>query len=467
MKQIVVIVALLLGLASDAWAQTRIAFVAGVESMLVIRRASFVCWLAVTLVANVALAQTKIAFLVGVEKYEKDGFDLLNFAEDDAVALKDTLEDIGFECEQIVGKDATLEKIETGLARFYERSKRLKKEDVVIFFFSGHGIQKLVRRNVDGKTSEREEPFFCPVDAHKNDTSTLLSMNNVLKSIQDNSASSNNIILIDACRESLDKSGKSGMDGSKVVALSNKITLFFAAQSGQRSFESRELNHGVFTYYLIDGLRGAAADHDGEVTLTSLTNYVCKRVERDTPQLLGVIPSEAQLPNVVQNSRGSLVLRKSDKPAELRLGEKRPMTSGLAAKPAGSTDASEPKRFWTGKLPEPIAQKLLDRPVWRTAEAQAEIFQASSGEWYVIAVGKWKLSNRSPREACDVAAHGKLLEVFKGMDAQVVKKLTDDGLQKFVDTSSQGRVPQLPALTEWESDDKVYISVLFGTKIEK
>ena len=40
-------------------------------------------------------------------------------------------------------------------------------------------------------------------------------------------------------------------------------------------------NHGVFTYALLQGLRGAAKNRDGEVTVPDLMAYVAKEV----PQL--------------------------------------------------------------------------------------------------------------------------------------------------------------------------------------
>jgi hypothetical protein len=258
-----------------------------------------------------AWSQTKLAFLAGVERYEKDGFEPLNFAEDDALELKAELDKLGFTTTALVGKDATLTGLNRGLANLYASSKKLKREDVVLVFLSGHGVQKLVSRNIGGKAVEKEEPFFCPIDAHKNDIHTLLNLNDVLQRLRDDSGSGNNIVLMDACRESLDK-GK-GIDGSTIEALPNKLALFFAAQSGHRSYESRKLRHGIFTHYLLEGLRGKAADEDNEITLQGLTSYVSKRVQRDSPDLLDVKESEAQQPHLMGNLRGSLLLGKISK----------------------------------------------------------------------------------------------------------------------------------------------------------
>ncbi len=391
---------------------------------------------------EMAIAQTKIAFLAGVERYEKDGFDVLNYSEDDAIALKAMLEDIGFECEAIVGKGANLDNLNSGLTRLYERSKGLKKEDVVLVFFSGHGIQKLVRQTVNGKNVEKEEPFFCPIDAHKNDTKTLLNMNDVLKNLKDNSASSNNIVLIDACRESLDKGGKGGMDGASIDALTNKINLFFAAQSGHRSWESHRLKQGIFTYYLLEGLRGSAMDQDGEVTLSGLADYVCKRVERDSPELLGVDSSEAQLPNFVQNSRGSLVLRKFDKTspkmvsptltdAEEKISTVRnSIDMQFVGIPAGSfkmgSPSSEPGRFRDEGPQRSISISNFFLSVSEVSQNQ-----------YQAVMGKNPSILRQPQHPVESVSWEDAVEFCKRLSEQQLEK-------------DAGRSYRLPTEAEWE-----------------
>src|SRR4028118_1203029 len=43
---------------------------------------------------------------------------------------------------------------------------------------------------------------------------------------------------------------------------------------GQQSWEFPELGHGVFTYFLMRGLRGEAADAQGRIDVDSLYRYV-------------------------------------------------------------------------------------------------------------------------------------------------------------------------------------------------
>jgi uncharacterized caspase-like protein len=77
-------------------------------------------------------------------------------------------------------------------------------------------------------------------------------------------------------------------DAAKVVSLT-------AAEGGQVTGTLDEQGHGLFTYYLLRGLNGAAKDAEGRVTLRGLHEYLtpnvqdgARRQNRDqTPQLLG------------------------------------------------------------------------------------------------------------------------------------------------------------------------------------
>lgn len=261
--------------------------------------------------AQTALAQTKLAFVAGVERYNKSGLKNLEYAEDDAHKVKAALEALDFKTFEVIGENATLSQLNTELDRFVAATKKLNKTDIAIVYFSGHGAQKLVQRpTADGGTVEVEEPFFCPNDAIKADVSTLLSLNTLLRRLSDFSGSDRNIIILDACRDSADKSGKTGgIDGNK-IELSDKLALFFAAKSGQRSYESKQLGHGIFTHYLLEGLNGAAADSFDEITFQGLADYVSKQVERNSPRLLQVETVDAQTPNLMANLSGTIVLGK-------------------------------------------------------------------------------------------------------------------------------------------------------------
>ena len=249
-------------------------------------------------------AVRKLAFVAGVAKYQKDGFSDLDYAEDDARDLAAELEKHGFLVLRVVGQSATLEKLTTELTRFFAATKKLSKQDVVLVAFSGHGRQAL--------QGVQEHPFFCPRDAHQGDTATMLSLNWVMDRMKEDSASSQNLLLVDACRDNPSR-GVRGVDGSTVTGLPNKLSVLFSSSAGQQSYESDKIRHGVFMHSVLEGLRGKAADRDGEVTWIGLANYVMKQVPKEALRMV----EREQEPNLLGNLVRQPVLAKVTLPAPL------------------------------------------------------------------------------------------------------------------------------------------------------
>ncbi len=83
-----------------------------------------------------------------------------------------------------------------------------------------------------------------------------------------------------------------------VEASSGKIVSFAASNASQISGTDEDQGHGLFTYYLLRGLNGAAKGQDGKVTVKSLFDYLApnvadeaKRANRDqTPVLTAPRP---------------------------------------------------------------------------------------------------------------------------------------------------------------------------------
>ena len=58
-----------------------------------------------------------------------------------------------------------------------------------------------------------------------------------------------------------------------------------ASRASEVSEEREELGHGVFTYYLLEGLRGKAdLDGDGVITVDEVYAYVSRKVPEATGQ---------------------------------------------------------------------------------------------------------------------------------------------------------------------------------------
>jgi formylglycine-generating enzyme required for sulfatase activity len=281
-----------------------------------------------------APAVRKVAFLVGVSRYQKDGFEDLQFADDDARDLAAELKKHGFAVQSVVGPEATLRKITDELSRFFLATKKLSKEDVVMVSLSGHGRQSL-------KGTE-EHPYFCPYDAHYGDTDTLLSLNWVMDRLKEDSASSQNLLLVDACRDNPSRGGK-GIDGSTVTGLPNKLSVLFSSSAGKQSYESDQIRHGIFTHFVLDGLQGKAADRDGEVTWLGLSSYVMKHVRKEAPRLV----NREQEPNLLGNLVRQPVLAYVNGPVRVPSPVRPPQ---LLVSPFNESEAKLAQRAWSAYL---------------------------------------------------------------------------------------------------------------------
>jgi uncharacterized caspase-like protein len=238
----------------------------------------------------------KLAFVVGIADYQKDGLSNLRFADDDAEALQRVLrERMGFEVDALLREQATLAEFKQRWAAFLEKTKQLSKQDLVFVSLCGHGIQMEVDR--DGKLVS--EAFFCPYDARKTDSATLLSISELMASIERDSGSSQNLLAIDACRDDPSR-GARGLDGGTVKELPPKLSVLFACAGGQRSYEADQVKHGVFTYVLLDGLKGEAANKRGEITWGNLTAHCQSEVPLKLEELIPDLTT-VQRPHLLNN----------------------------------------------------------------------------------------------------------------------------------------------------------------------
>ena len=91
-------------------------------------------------------------------------------------------------------------------------------------------------------------------------------------------------IIIDAC-QSGSKIGRSSsfvMSRSfqeEMCSNSEGLAILTSCKNGQASYEYPEKNHGVFSYYLLEGLKGEAdTDKDCIITVPDANNYVSKKM---------------------------------------------------------------------------------------------------------------------------------------------------------------------------------------------
>jgi Caspase domain len=165
------------------------------------------------------------------------------------------------------------------------------ENDLVIIFFAGHGATER-----DTKSPDRDglEKYLLPHDTDPKDLySSAIPMREIAY-IFERMRSERLIFIADACYSgasggrTVNVTGmRSGLhDGflDRIASGKGKVILS-ASAANEVSVEKEELQHGVFTYYLLEGLRGAAdADRDGAVTVDEAYRYVSEKVPQATGQ---------------------------------------------------------------------------------------------------------------------------------------------------------------------------------------
>jgi len=158
-------------------------------------------------------------------------------------------------------KEATKTAILFQLNNFFSKAEAV---DVVLFYFSGHG----------GKG------FFCPYDANATNKNTLLSYDDLRKLLVGCKAK-RQLLIADACN-----SGAIRMSAPEtpVKREQGKELLFFlSSRNSQMSIELPKIKGGVFTYFLLQGLKGGAdSNRDRIITAKELFDFVSPKVKEGT-----------------------------------------------------------------------------------------------------------------------------------------------------------------------------------------
>jgi formylglycine-generating enzyme required for sulfatase activity len=285
----------------------------------------------------------KFALLVGVKHYDHSDFKILRYTENDVTDLAKLLQTNGYEvvllCDSVGAAD---EKRKPNKANIEREMKslldRCKRDDTVLLGFAGHGLQ----------FAGQDDCYFCPLDAKpfKDKAQSLLSLNMVYDEMRKSGAGAK-LLLVDACRNDPSPDRGRGIDNDNAPSPPKGIGVLFSCSAGERAYEPDALKHGIFFYYVLEGLRGEAKDpRDEEVTWDTLRAYVKKQVSRELPKLE---KDQAQHPQ----EKGEL---SGDSPVLVALNTKKappPLKAPFTAK-----EAKEAQEIWAKHLGRKVVEEV-------------------------------------------------------------------------------------------------------------
>ncbi len=224
------------------------------------------------------------AIIMGISKYKY--VRPLAYADKDALLFKDYLKSPGGGSVKEDNIFALLND-QANNANFWSKgfqwlkAKQLQKGDKLFIYLAGHG-----------DAIDEDQFFFlgydCNPQGDKNNylVAGTIQLYNLKKKIVNETAKGVDVFFImDACRSNELPGGKEGQNFLN-TAISEKQAgevIMLATGAGQESLEDISIGngHGLFTYYLVDGLNGVAdsiGGSDKKVTFREIQAYVDKNV---------------------------------------------------------------------------------------------------------------------------------------------------------------------------------------------
>ncbi|MEK7449498.1 MAG: caspase family protein [Planctomycetota bacterium] len=239
--------------------------------------------------------------VIGISNYEDPNIKDLPYAEEDARAIleffrENTRSPVKPEnITSITGKEATAKNIRKAIGQL---AKKSKKEDMVIFYYAGHG-------DVGKHPNQGVEYYLIPVDAEKEDLfSTAMELSEAQR-LWSAVTSKRKIFIADSCNSGGFTDLRGDVDGFE-KGMGEGTIVMTASSRGQKALEDSRLKHGLFTYYLLEGLNGQAnKDADNRVSITELKEYLDKNVPEKAREI-----GSAQTPVIKIESSGELYLTK-------------------------------------------------------------------------------------------------------------------------------------------------------------
>ena len=239
-------------------------------------------------ITTLPVSTKRWALVIGVDKYIDPQISPLKGADNDARMIAEALVRYsGFPADQVIllSTNQPTERQPTRvniLRRLSNLSTTVPKDGLLLVAFAGHGMER------------GGQAFLLPADAQISDQisfleETAISMTRVKQWIKDTGVGQV-VLLLDACRN--DPGGRADAPNPLSNAYVNSFNFdvrnrevqafatVYATGIGQRAYEYTEKKQGYFSWAIVEGLKGGAANEKGEVTLSQLVKYVQEAVPK-------------------------------------------------------------------------------------------------------------------------------------------------------------------------------------------
>jgi uncharacterized caspase-like protein len=221
----------------------------------------------------------KFALLIAVGQFDSGDLASLPKSSTDVDAMKEALIDPelgGFQESDItVLKNPKKQRMEDAVYDLFDKGKR-KKDDLLLFYFSGHGI-----------TDESGIFFFSTYETRKENGKlrpTTAVSSNFVHQWMNQCPSKRVAIILDCCHSGAFAKGLSAK-GTANALIKEQLggegrAILTAASATEYAWAKDEFELSVYTHYLLEGVRTGKADQDGNdwLSLEELHEYAKNKI---------------------------------------------------------------------------------------------------------------------------------------------------------------------------------------------
>jgi uncharacterized caspase-like protein len=225
----------------------------------------------------------KFALLIGVSESSEEDLPKLPSAIADIRAMQAVLQNPemgGFKSVAVLPNPTRQQMEEAIEALFANR----KTEDLVLFYFSGHGI-----------TDEKGKLYLVTPQTRK-DRGELIKATavaaTVLHDYMVNSRSKHQVLILDSCFSGAIAEGLTGKSAASKADIQRELggegrAILTSSNAVQKSFHIQGYDLSIYTHYLIDGIQTGAANQDGDdyISVAELHEYAKKKLEQEAPSM--------------------------------------------------------------------------------------------------------------------------------------------------------------------------------------
>ena len=237
-------------------------------------------------------SHVKKALVIAVSDYDNSsGLKSIEFCKNDGHGMYNVLKENGYDIpdnHKLIGRVPSSKLKEIIYDFFTDESN--KPDDTLVFYYSGHGVPDKFGKTFLAPSDMNSEHPFKTGYSFDDLTDAMLACNSLRV-----------VTILDSCFSGSLKIGKgpgadldskSSEEATALIAKniveekSDKLKqgigrcLLASSQGYEEAYDRQEKDHSIFTYYLLDGLKGHknAVDEDGNVTPDTLGKFISREM---------------------------------------------------------------------------------------------------------------------------------------------------------------------------------------------